>query len=43
MEVLAEADMLSQVDPCLFPEQSKYLLEIDFSALQKDSLVSKSY
>ena len=42
-EVLAEIDRLSQLDLEAVPEESKYLLEIDFSSLQNDSLVSQSY
>ena len=42
-EVLQEVDRLSQVDPILLPEGSKYLLEIDFSSLHRDSLETQSY
>ena len=41
--VLKEVDRLSQVDPILLPEGSKYLLEIDFSALHRDTLERQSY
>ena len=41
--MLAEVDRLSQLDPALLPEESKYLLEIDFSSLKNDDLVSQSY
>jgi len=42
-EVLAEIDQLSQLDLEAVPEESKYLLEINFSSLKNDSLVSQSY
>ena len=42
-EVLAEIDRLSQMDLDAVPDESKYLLEIDFSSLKNDSLVSQSY
>ena len=42
-EVLAEVDRLSQLDPAILPEKSKYLLEIDFSSLKNDDLVSQFY
>ena len=42
-EVLAEIDRLSQLDLDAVPDESKYLLEIDFSSLKNDSLVSQSY
>jgi len=41
--VLAEIDRLAEVDPILLPENSKYLLEIDFSALHRDPLDKQSY
>ncbi len=40
---LAEVDRLAKVDPILLPENSKYLLEIDFSALHCDPLEKQSY
>ena len=36
--VLREVDRLSEVDPILLPTDSKYLLEIDFSSLHRDTL-----
>lgn len=42
-KVLAEFDRLSQLDLAVLPEESKYLLEIDFSSLKNDNLVSQSY
>ena len=41
--VLAEVDRLAKVDPILLPENSKYLLEIDFSSLHCDPLEKQSY
>ena len=41
--VLAEVDRLAEVDPILLPENSKYLLEIDFSSLHRDPLEKQSY
>ena len=41
--VLAEVDRLSEVDPILLPENSKYLLEIDFYSLHCDPLGKQSY
>ena len=42
-EVFVEVDRLNQLDPAELPEYGKYLLEIDFSYLKNDSLVSQSY
>ena len=42
-DVLAEVDRLSQLDPDCLPAESKYLLEIDFSAFEKDTLVNQTY
>ena len=42
-EVLAEIDRLSHLDFDAVPAESKYLLEIDFSSLKNESLVSQSY
>ena len=42
-EVLAEIDRLSHLDFEAVPEESKYLLEIDFLSLKNKSLVSQSY
>ena len=41
--VLREVDRLSEVDPILLPTDSKYLLEIDFSSLHRDTLEKQSY
>ena len=41
--VLQEVDRLAEVDPILLPESSKYLLEIDFSSLHRDTLERQSY
>ena len=41
--VLAEVDRLSEVDPILLSESSRYLLEIDFSSLHRDTLEKQSY
>ena len=41
--VLAEVDRLAEVDTILLPENSKYLLEIDFSSLRRDPLEKQSY
>ena len=42
-EVLAEIDQLSHLDPGQLPASSRYLLEIDFSTMEKDTLVNQSY
>ena len=41
--ILREVDRLSEVDPILLPTDSKYLLEIDFSSLHRDTLEKQSY
>jgi hypothetical protein len=42
-DILAEVDRLLDVDPCLIPAGSQYLMEIDFTALHRDSLEKQSY
>ena len=42
-EVLAEIDQLSHLDPGQLPAASRYLMEIDFSTMEKDTLVNQSY
>ena len=41
--ILQEVDRLAEIDPILLPEDSKYLLEIDFSSLHRDTLEKQSY
>jgi len=36
--IIREVDRLSEVDPILLPTDNKYLLEIDFSLLHRDTL-----
>ena len=42
-KVLLEIDRLSQLSPSELPDDSKYLLEMDFSTPQKSSLIEQSY
>ena len=41
--VLQEVDRLVEVDPVLLPDSRKYLLEIDFSSLHRDTLEKQFY
>ena len=41
--ILQEVDRLAEIDPILLPEDSRYLLEIDFSSLHRDTLERQSY
>ena len=41
--ILQEVDRLADIDPILLPEGSKYLLEIDFSLLHRDTLENQSW
>ena len=40
---LATIDRLSTIDPADIPDESKYLLEMDFSSLRNNSLEQQSY
>ena len=42
-KVLLEIDRLSQLSPSELPDDSKYLLEMDFSTPQNSSLIEQSY
>ena len=41
--ILHEVDQLAEIDPILLPDDSKYLLEIDFSLQHRDTLERQSY